>query len=228
MKPFPFLCALLVPQASHGYRHSSSDFAALFRESPSSSSFTDIRGGAEIVAQVSTSSKKKKRKKSRSTRRSSSEVFSRKTEPIVAEVEVTFTIGDLIHNEYTQKLLALLTRLLDLVKNTIAKLVSGSSSSSLEPLAKEVRDRVEGKSSKRKSSKKSSSSATKRKKTAKSSKKNAVSDITQKHLSSNISSGNPNYRIQKELKNFMKAPPDNLGTVCQLNFRRLRYSWLYD
>ena len=224
MRPFPFLCALLVPQASHGYRHSSSDFAALFRESPSSSSFTDIRGGAEIVAQVSTSSKKKKRKKSRSTRRSSSEVFSRKTEPIVAEVEVTFTIGDLIHNEYTQKLLALLTRLLDLVKNTIAKLVSGSSSSSLEPLAKEVRDRVEGKSSKRKSSKKSSSSATKRKKTAKSSKKNAVSDITQKHLSSNISSGNPNYRIQKELKNFMKAPPDNLGTVCKLNFRRLRYS----
>jgi len=42
---------------------------------------------------------------------------------------------------------------------------------------------------------------------------------TKKHLSTSIKSNNPNYRIQKELKAFLKSPPDNLSVQVGSNIR---------
>jgi len=42
---------------------------------------------------------------------------------------------------------------------------------------------------------------------------------TKKHLSSSITSKNPNYRIQRELKEFVKSPPDNLIVKVGSNIR---------
>jgi ubiquitin-conjugating enzyme E2 W len=78
--------------------------------------------------------------------------------------------------------------------------------------------------SKNKSKKKSSDSesdidkpATKKKSSAP--KKKVATAATKKHLSTNIKSSNPNYRIQKELKAFLKSPPDNLSVQVGSNIR---------
>lgn len=57
------------------------------------------------------------------------------------------------------------------------------------------------------------------KKKSRQNKKKKVSAAAQKHLSSNIKSTNPNYRIQKELKAFLKSPPDNLSVSVGSNIR---------
>jgi len=49
--------------------------------------------------------------------------------------------------------------------------------------------------------------------------KKKVSAAAQKHLSSSIKSTNPNYRIQKELKAFLKSPPENLSVQVGSNIR---------
>lgn len=56
----------------------------------------------------------------------------------------------------------------------------------------------------------------------KTSKKNALkkpSAATKKHLTSSIKSTNPNYRIQRELKEFIKSPPPNLSVQVGSNLR---------
>lgn len=56
----------------------------------------------------------------------------------------------------------------------------------------------------------------------KKSKKSALkkpSAATKKHLSSTIKSTNPNYRIQRELKEFIKSPPPNLSVQVGSNLR---------
>lgn len=46
-----------------------------------------------------------------------------------------------------------------------------------------------------------------------------ASASTKNHLSTTIKSSNPNYRIQKELKAFLKSPPDNLSVQVGSNIR---------
>lgn len=46
-----------------------------------------------------------------------------------------------------------------------------------------------------------------------------ASTATKKHLSTSIKSSNPNYRIQKELKSFIKSPPPNLSVQVGTNIR---------
>lgn len=50
-------------------------------------------------------------------------------------------------------------------------------------------------------------------------KKKVATAATKKHLATNIKSSNPNYRIQKELKAFLKSPPDNLSVQVGSNIR---------
>ena len=45
------------------------------------------------------------------------------------------------------------------------------------------------------------------------------SATTKKHLSSSIKSTNPNYRVQRELKEFIKSPPPNLSVQVGSNMR---------
>ncbi len=45
------------------------------------------------------------------------------------------------------------------------------------------------------------------------------SETTKTHLVSKINSGNPNYRIQSELKEFIKSPPPNLSVQVGSNIR---------
>lgn len=53
----------------------------------------------------------------------------------------------------------------------------------------------------------------------KASAKKKTSAVTKKHLSTSIKSSNPNYRIQKELKSFIKSPPPNLSVQVGTNIR---------
>ena len=46
-----------------------------------------------------------------------------------------------------------------------------------------------------------------------------TSPATKKHLSTNIKSKSPNYRIQRELKEFIKSPPPNLSVQVGSNIR---------
>jgi len=91
------------------------------------------------------------------------------------------------------------------------------------------------KASKTKSGGKSKSKSKKKKKTVqgdetaetktkkpskkKSSASKKAAAATKKHLSTSIKSNNPNYRIQKELKAFLKSPPDNLSVQVGSNIR---------
>lgn len=45
------------------------------------------------------------------------------------------------------------------------------------------------------------------------------SEATKSHLSTKIKTGNPNYRIQSELKEFIKSPPPNLSVQVGSNIR---------
>lgn len=45
------------------------------------------------------------------------------------------------------------------------------------------------------------------------------STTTKKHLSTEVKSSNPNFRIQKELKEFIKSPPPNLSVQVGSNIR---------
>jgi ubiquitin-conjugating enzyme E2 W len=47
----------------------------------------------------------------------------------------------------------------------------------------------------------------------------AVSHTTKEHLTSSITKSNPNHRIQKELKEFIKHPPDSLSVQVGKNIR---------
>jgi len=61
-----------------------------------------------------------------------------------------------------------------------------------------------------------------KKKESKASKKDGLkkpSPTTKKHLTSSIKSTNPNYRIQRELKEFIKSPPPNLSVQVGSNLR---------
>eukprot|EP00546_Thalassionema_frauenfeldii_P010658 CAMPEP_0178919592 /NCGR_PEP_ID=MMETSP0786-20121207/14523_1 /TAXON_ID=186022 /ORGANISM="Thalassionema frauenfeldii, Strain CCMP 1798" /LENGTH=308 /DNA_ID=CAMNT_0020593541 /DNA_START=83 /DNA_END=1006 /DNA_ORIENTATION=+ len=46
-----------------------------------------------------------------------------------------------------------------------------------------------------------------------------VTATTKKHVSATIASSNPNYRIQRELKEFLKSPPPNLSVKVGSNIR---------
>jgi ubiquitin-conjugating enzyme E2 W len=46
-----------------------------------------------------------------------------------------------------------------------------------------------------------------------------TSAATKKHLSASIKSANPNYRVQRELKEFLKSPPSNLSVQVGSNIR---------
>lgn len=63
---------------------------------------------------------------------------------------------------------------------------------------------------------KSTKTKTKKKKPKVSSK---VTASTKKHVSATISSKNPNYRIQRELKEFLNSPPPNLSVKVGSNIR---------
>ena len=47
----------------------------------------------------------------------------------------------------------------------------------------------------------------------------AVTSATKQHLTSSFTKSNPNHRIQKELKDFIKHPPDNLSVAVGKNIR---------
>ena len=53
----------------------------------------------------------------------------------------------------------------------------------------------------------------------KSVKPQAVTSATKQHLTSSFTKSNPNHRIQKELKEFIKHPPDNLSVAVGKNIR---------
>jgi ubiquitin-conjugating enzyme E2 W len=73
--------------------------------------------------------------------------------------------------------------------------------------------------SKKKSSEIDSDSDSDEKTAKKPTKKKTASVATKKHLATNIKSSNPNYRIQKELKAFLKSPPENLSVQVGSNIR---------
>jgi len=64
-----------------------------------------------------------------------------------------------------------------------------------------------------------STTKSKKKKPAKKNASKKASAATKKHLATSIKSTNPNYRIQKELKAFLKSPPDNLSVQVGSNIR---------
>lgn len=75
-------------------------------------------------------------------------------------------------------------------------------------------------SSDAKPSVKTTSPQKKKKRTAKSKAANSkTAAATQKHMTSKISSANPNYRVQRELKEFIKSPPPNLSVKVGSNIR---------
>lgn len=83
------------------------------------------------------------------------------------------------------------------------------------------------KKSKKSSKKKKSSSKTngdedmteKAEKSPSKPKPQKTSTKTKKHLDTNLKTNNPNYRIQKELKEFIKSPPPNLSVQVGSNIR---------
>jgi len=86
-------------------------------------------------------------------------------------------------------------------------------------------EKSESKRDKKKSRSGSSGNKKKKKETSTSSsnKKNKPNKNTggqaQSHLSKELKMSNPNYRIQRELKEFMKAPPPNLSVKVGKNIR---------
>jgi ubiquitin-conjugating enzyme E2 W len=67
--------------------------------------------------------------------------------------------------------------------------------------------------------KKKSKSSKKKEKKKKSAALKKPSATTKSHVSSTIKSNNPNYRIQKELKEFIQSPPENLSVQAGSNIR---------
>ena len=97
-----------------------------------------------------------------------------------------------------------------------AEETESSSSESKSKRSKSSKSKSKKKNSDKVNSETETAETTKQKK-KKPSKK--VSAATQKHLASTIKSNNPNYRIQKELKAFLKSPPDNLSVQVGSNIR---------
>jgi len=85
----------------------------------------------------------------------------------------------------------------------------------LMPLEKK-RKKKKSSTTKKKASKVESSETTKKSKKKQSS---SSSTAAQKHLTSKISSNNPNYRIQRELKAFLQDPPEHLTVQVGKNIR---------
>lgn len=92
----------------------------------------------------------------------------------------------------------------------------------LPPPAKKGKKDKKSKAKKQKEEKKTETEeegeeeSPKKQKTAKAKKPSAS---TKKHLTASIKANNPNYRIQKELKEFLKSPPSNLSVKVGTNLR---------
>jgi ubiquitin-conjugating enzyme E2 W len=84
-----------------------------------------------------------------------------------------------------------------------------------KPKAKAKKQKVE-KKTEAKEEKEEEEESPKKEKTAKAKKPSAA---TKKHLTASIKANNPNYRIQKELKEFLKSPPPNLSVKVGTNLR---------
>ncbi len=97
-------------------------------------------------------------------------------------------------------------------KKTKKKSKSEKKSSETSGNAKE--ESTDKKTKKKKPAKKNASS-----KKASAATSSSTSSTTKKHLATSIKSTNPNYRIQKELKAFLKSPPDNLSVQVGSNIR---------
>ena len=117
----------------------------------------------------------------------------------------------------------------------VAKILRGVMSSmesmfgvTLLPEAEAEESKETGKTKKKKKKKKSTKAtesssdkgeATKTKKPKARKQPSSAAVTTQKHMTSKISAANPNYRIQRELKEFLKSPPPNLSVKVGTNIR---------
>lgn len=103
------------------------------------------------------------------------------------------------------------------ILRTCFKTIESLTGLDLLPKASEGKSKKsKSKSIKKSSDKTESAEKSKTKKKASSKKPSAAA---KKHLETNIKSSNPNYRIQKELKAFLKSPPDNLSVQVGSNIR---------
>lgn len=109
---------------------------------------------------------------------------------------------------------------------TMVESATGLSILPKEESSKKNKTKANGKNSKSASKKKkiaNDDEKTQAKKKKPSKKKTSVpkkaSTVTKKHLSTSIKSTNPNYRIQKELKAFIKSPPPNISVTVGANIR---------
>mmetsp|Transcript_20958 Transcript_20958/g.31958 ORF Transcript_20958/g.31958 Transcript_20958/m.31958 type:complete len:334 (+) Transcript_20958:67-1068(+) len=103
-------------------------------------------------------------------------------------------------------------------KKNNSKKKSSSEKRSSKETTEEDEDVQEERVVQKEKKKKSSSSSTKNASTKKkaSTKKSEAVDF---HLKSSLSQNNPNYRIQQELKAFIKSPPENLSVKVGKNIR---------
>eukprot|EP00529_Nitzschia_sp_RCC80_P019478 CAMPEP_0113485608 /NCGR_PEP_ID=MMETSP0014_2-20120614/24571_1 /TAXON_ID=2857 /ORGANISM="Nitzschia sp." /LENGTH=433 /DNA_ID=CAMNT_0000379259 /DNA_START=1 /DNA_END=1302 /DNA_ORIENTATION=+ /assembly_acc=CAM_ASM_000159 len=110
-----------------------------------------------------------------------------------------------------------------LEKLTGLKLLPRVSSSSSKTESKSKKKKNKTKKSKSKKEKKNveeeQEGESKSKLTKPKVKAQAVTSATKEHLTSSFTTSNPNHRIQKELKEFIKHPPDNLSVQVGKNIR---------
>lgn len=140
-----------------------------------------------------------------------------KKKQAAVQLEASFEIDAASLNVYVEKLKEVIQKIMFILKRMFG-LVS-------ERLADEIREKADDtstskitaprsskRSKKSKSSKKTVTDISRKssKKAKQSIGKSSTNTTTEKHLKSDLSMTSPNYRIQKELKNFMKAPPENL------------------
>lgn len=105
---------------------------------------------------------------------------------------------------------------------TVLGVVEGMTGVKLLP----SKDEGKSKSKKSKSKNKKSKTASKQSSTSKSKdatankpEKSKVTSQAQTHLAKDLKATNPNYRIQRELKEFLKSPPPNLSVKVGKNIR---------
>ena len=105
------------------------------------------------------------------------------------------------------------------ILRTCFKTIESITGLDLLPKASESKSKKSKSKSKKKSSDKTESGEKSKKPSKKKASSKKASAAAKKHLESNIKSSNPNYRIQKELKAFLKSPPDNLSVQVGSNIR---------
>lgn len=185
-----------------------------------------LRGGAEVVKQKSNKTKKSKKSKSSASTK-------KKNNGPAVHLEANFEIDAASVKVYINHVMKFLQRMVDVLKKLAGNLsnrlvdevrekasinTQEKQTVTIQKKSKKKRRKTDSSSNIEKSGEKASSTSSKKKKKKKAGIAAAKSSANLKnHL--NLSPNNPNYRIQKELKNFITAPPENLTVKVGKNIR---------